>query len=224
KPYADSKDVRVLFRQDKISYRSQAATFVEDKDIVKLFNDNSSKKDQAFSVNVSTLNMKNGDYETFLEITQNNGTSCIMPTGRSFRKEGITFNEITVLANVSEPQKADEDKNIDFFVSPITENDKGIFIDGWAYLPKADSTKQNMFAELTSADGSIKWYKLIPNDYPENANVNEPVDAIRCRFKTTIAREELKAGDMLIRIVIGNEKSGYKKSQIAAGYTYALQQ
>ncbi|MEG0180199.1 MAG: hypothetical protein RR654_11660, partial [Oscillospiraceae bacterium] len=85
KPYADSKDVRVLFRQDKISYRSQAATFVEDKDIVKLFNDNSSKKDQAFSVNVSTLNMKNGDYETFLEITQNNGTSCIMPTGRSFR-------------------------------------------------------------------------------------------------------------------------------------------
>lgn len=213
----EGKTIRIVFKSKNITYRSQEAELNASSEVNSVLSEFQPAGKVAFTAYLSTMSMKNGDYEMFVEYEEDGAVSLIN-TGETFKKSGVNWYNTTAYDYV-EPLAYEDDEQVFAVLAPIVEQGKTLKIEGSAYAPGIDSTKNKLYASLQFADGTERWYPLNVKNSLDAARNAQHINALHSAFSMRLSSADMPKGDIIVRLVVQNAEV-CKRSGITAAYTY----
>ncbi|MEG0763337.1 MAG: hypothetical protein RR424_05880 [Oscillospiraceae bacterium] len=211
----DTLKARVILKGEKRSYASVPCELKLKKQVNRLFN---TQANSAFNIYVSTLNMKNGNYDVYVETSCEDKVLALSYMGRSIYKKGTQIKNVSVAEKVNDITACIDDR-LDCAVQPVTENEAGLTVIGWCKMPGTDSRLSNIYARVQQGD-SIKFFKLYCANSTEIALNNDGLSSIQSGFNSAIPKSELTNEIAHISLILENNGQYYSSKEVG-GFDFA---
>lgn len=212
----EASGIRLLFMGDKGAYRSEAASRSEHSEARAVFGA-AATEPQRFTAQISTLLMKNDSYKLYIEIFDADKVKARIDTGKTFRKKNADWRELGMSDKVIPAGIATPRPELKCYILPGASGERGLYIEGWAYIEGSDSLQNNMFAQLSFQSGKTLWYPIRATDSLASALRASSVDAIRSTYTATLPYDDMEEGKAALSIVI-EENGSYAVSQAATEF------
>lgn len=201
------KKVKLIFSSEKQSYEVETE-LRERKDIASvLINQNVPKQKVGIIAYFSPLNLKNGIYELYISVYENEKAYGIVDTNRTFIKNYRVFREI--IAGEEQPIKdfikAKPTKELKYYFDKIELEQDDYLINGWAFIENQNTVNNKIFLEIYPLNGTPKIYstnkveRVDVSEYFQNENYNWS------GFTAKIPKNAFIADKNQITIIINNE-------------------
>ncbi|MEG0762731.1 MAG: hypothetical protein RR424_02800 [Oscillospiraceae bacterium] len=211
---ADIK-ARVVMYNEKTSYCSDYMPLTSNAQAKVLFKDSVSDDKISFNILLSTLGVKNGIYDMYVEVQCADEPPCHVKLWQSYKKNGINM-ELATFAKNTAAVDAKIDETIECAITEQSDISGGIPIMGWAYY--SDKTRaQQILAELTFDDGSTLYYELAQISSLDVAANAGKAELLNTAINTRIPKDNLPKGSIKLRLVLLKDEE-YTKSRVVAQF------
>ncbi|MEG0338457.1 MAG: hypothetical protein RR573_00910 [Oscillospiraceae bacterium] len=217
--HSENKIVQLVFKCENITYRSQPAELSQNTSLHSSLSEFEPDGKENFLVYVSTLPIKNGDYELYIE-QNSNGEICRVNTGEVFRKSGVNWYNITPCAPI-EPLNADVNVNIITSLMPIKAEKDGLRVEGNVYIKGEENADNEVYAAVKFVSGKELWYPINIKNSIDSVNETRDVRTLHSAFSVLLPTKDMEKGDIEINFIV-KRKNKCERAETALG-RYTLQ-
>lgn len=156
----DERYVEILFVGES-NYSIEAA-LQSRFDVKDSFNGNLHSNNLGFSATFSTITIKNGEYDIYLYVKENETTEGYIKTNKRIVKDynGIREYVPPEPTEVAKPSELEEYEGISFFIDSKKISSSGeVSVSGWAFMEEIETENQNIYLLFTQQDGSQFMYE-----------------------------------------------------------------
>jgi len=201
------KFVKMIFASDNYTYEIEM-NLQNRNDLEGAFSDKHVPKYRTgISATFSPLAMKNGMYDLYLYVYENEDNFGVVNTGREFRKDYQSFKELRggELLENDVFSNAVESKSIKFHIEDCRIVNEEVIIRGWAYLENSESAKNPVYLEVRKPNRSVSIFstqKIFRQDVGEYYNDDR---YNMSGFQARIPKDTIGTGDTIFTVIVGTE-------------------
>lgn len=208
------KYVSVILKSDKETLEIQGLKTVN-SNIYDYYKNNSVKINgvmHGFNILFSTVGIKNGIYDLYIYVKENDINYGAISTGIKFIKDRNGFRELKnePIQNFPEAKTTD---NMRFEFDSVTIKEREMKFKGWGVLFDADTRKSKVYLEVCDNKENVYIYKIAQSVRKDIAEAYNTDKYILSGIQGTLDLGQIPDGPIELRFIVENDDF-YRSSQV----------